>query len=92
MSKSAIQQEISDKKRTALKERVSNSAPVQIVKGLWTFAEGSALLITSTFAIYQAYTQSYAKVWQVALIVAGALVLVPAAILLSKFFRAVGKA
>ena len=92
MSKSAIQQEIKDKKRELLKEKVNNSTPVLVLKGLWTFSEGTALLITSVYALYQAYTQSYPTWGQDVLIVSGVLVLYPAALLLSKFFRAAGKA
>lgn len=92
MSKTAIQQEIKTKKRELFKEKVNNSTPVLVLKGLWTFAEGSALLITSVFTLYQALTQNY-PVWaQDVLIVSGVLVLYPAALLLSKFFRAAGRA
>lgn len=92
MTKKTIGQEIKEAQKQRRKEQFANSGLVLTVKGLWTFAEGAALLITSVYAIYQAWTQNYAVLWQDVLLASGALVLVPAAILLSKFFRAVGKA
>lgn len=91
MSKSPIQ-DIKDAQKAKRKEAFYSSTPVLVVKGFWTFAEGSALLITSVFTLYQALTQNY-PVWaQDVLIVSGVLVLYPAALLLSKFFRAAGRA
>lgn len=91
MSKSPIQ-DIKDAQKAKRKEAFYSSTPVLVVKGFWTFAEGSALLITSLFALYQAFNQNYAVVYQDVLIVAGVLVLYPAALMLSRFFRAAGKA
>jgi len=87
MSKTAIEKEIKAKKAELAKDRLAHSAFVLTIKGLWTFAEGTALLVTSLFALYQAYTQAYPAWGQDVLIVSGAFVLVPAALLLSKFFR-----
>lgn len=87
MTKNTIEKEIKAKKAEATKQKLANSSLVLTIKGLWTFAEGAALLITSTFAIYQAYNQPMVSWAQYTLIVSGVLVLVPAALLLSKFFR-----
>jgi hypothetical protein len=90
MSKTEIRKEISQKKKQALKDKLASSTPVLVAKGLWTFAEGTALLVTSLFAIYQAYRNAYPVWGKYILIVSGVLVLYPAALLLSKFFRAAG--
>lgn len=87
MSKTTIEKEIQAKKNNQTKRKLANSALVLTIKGLWTFAEGAALLVTSLFAIYQAYNSNYPSWGQYTLIVSGVLVLVPAALLLSKFFR-----
>ena len=72
------------------KQVIMISAPVQVVKGIWVFAEGIALLITSLYAIDQAH-YGHAPLWgKYILTVAGVLVLLPAAHLLGKFFRNVG--
>lgn len=92
MTKNTIEKEIKAKKAEATKQKLANSSLVLTVKGLWTFAEGAALLVTSAYAIYQAYNSPMPEWGQYVLLASGALVLVPAAILLSKFFRAVGKA
>lgn len=88
MSKSEITKEREAKERKALKEKMKQSAPVQLVKGFYNFTEGSALLVTALFAIHQGYYGTYPNWGAYTLMVSGALVLVPAAILLSKFFRA----
>jgi hypothetical protein len=65
---------------------------VCVARGLWIFAEGIAQLGLALFAIYQA-KYGHFPVWgKYGLVIAGALVLVPAAALLSRFFRNVGKA
>lgn len=74
------------------KEAFGNSAPVLIVKGLWLFAEGTALLVTSIYAIYQGHYGSLPVWGRTGLTIAGVLVLIPAAILLSKFFRKAAQA
>lgn len=79
------------KQKSDFRESVKNSTPVLILKGIWLFAEGSALLITSLFAIYQAHYGVYPAWGKYALTIAGVLVLVPAALLLAKFFRSAAK-
>lgn len=91
MSKKSLSDELKEAHKEQRKEKIQNSAFVLTIKGLWTFAEGAALIITSVFSIYQAYYGNFPQWGQYALIVSGALVLVPAGILLSKFFRAVGR-
>jgi hypothetical protein len=95
MSKNEGEQLVSDlnkSERNQTVESVKNFPLVQMVKGLWLFAEGVALLTVSIFAIYQAHFGHF-QVWgKYSLTIAGVLVLVPAAILLGKFFRNVGKA
>lgn len=88
MSKSEITKEREQREKKAIKDKVKQSAPVQIVKGFYNFTEGTALLVTALFAIYQGYYGTYPNWGAYVLMVSGALVLVPAAILLSKFFRA----
>ena len=74
------------------KRAILNSAPVLMIKGIWLFAEGVGLLICSLYAIYQGHYAALPNWGAIILTVAGALVLVPAAVLLSKFFRSVAKA
>lgn len=88
MSKSEITKEREQREKKAVKDKLKQSAPVQLVKGFYNFTEGSALLITALFAIHQGYYGTYPQWGAYSLMIAGALVLVPAAILLSKFFRA----
>lgn len=78
--------------KTRTVESIKNFPLVQIIKGMWLFSEGSALMIVSLFAIYEAHYHEKQHATQYVLTVAGVLVLVPAAALLSKFFRNVGKA
>lgn len=63
----------------------------EFLNGVWVFSEGVALLTTALFTLYQArYTEM--PVWGAyTLTVAAALVLVPAAMLLGKFFLRAGK-
>lgn len=70
---------------------VRNSAPVLIVKGIWMFAEGTALVAVSSYAIYQGHYAHLPKWGSYALTIAGVLVLVPAGMLLGRFFRNVAK-
>jgi hypothetical protein len=74
-----------------LKSNIANSAPVLIARGLWVFTEGVALLVTSLYAIYQARHGHTAQWAAYVLTVSGVLVLLPAAHLLSRFFRQVGE-
>lgn len=78
----------SDRRKAAF----GNSAPVLIVKGVWIFAEGTALLVTSLYAIYQGHYGDLPTWGRTGLTIAGVLVLIPAAILLSKFFRKAAQA
>lgn len=71
--------------------KLKQSTPILVVKGLWLFAEGAALLITSLYAIFQGYKGDLPQWGGYILLVSGALVLVPASLLLGKFFRAIGK-
>lgn len=70
---------------------INNNSVIQALKGLWIFAEGVSLVVTSLYAIYQGHYGTLPTWGADILTVAGVLVLVPAAILLSKFFRSVGK-
>lgn len=72
-------------------DAIKNNSFIQALKGLWIFAEGVSLVITSLYAIYQGHYGNIPTWGADILTVAGVLVLVPAAILLSKFFRSVGK-
>lgn len=94
MSKKPVSviQEIHEKQRADRKEKFANSAFVLTLKGIWTFAEGASLLVTSGFSLYQAYNHALPTWGQYILIVSGVLVLVPAALLLSKFFRNAARA
>lgn len=74
-----------------LKKSVLTSTPFLILKGLWVFAEGVALMVTSLTAIYIGHYGHGNLAWRYALTIAGVLVLLPAAHLLSKFFRSVGE-
>lgn len=76
--------------KEARKQKFAHSAPVLIVKGFFNFTEGLALLITALFSIHQGYYGTYPKWGAYTLMIAGAAVLIPAAILLSRFFRKVG--
>lgn len=62
-----------------------------VVHGMWIFAEGVSLLVTSLFAIYQAHYSELPTWGAYGLYVAGAFVLVPAALVLAKFFRKVAQ-
>lgn len=84
--------ELHSMQRKSFIENIKKSTPYLIAKGLWVFAGGLALLITSLYAIYQAH-YTHMPIWgHWTLTVAGVLVIVPAAILLGKFFTNVGKA
>jgi hypothetical protein len=90
----ALVKELHAVKANRRKAAIDNfiDTPVLVVKGLWLFAEGVSLLITSLYAIYQGH---YAElpVWgRDALTVAGVLVLIPGALLLARFFRNASKA
>jgi hypothetical protein len=77
-----------DKRKAAFK----TFPVVEAVRGFWLFAEGTALLVTSLYAIYQGHYGDLPVWGKDILTVAGVLVLVPAALLLAKFFRAAAKA
>ncbi len=83
--------ELKEMKKQRRKDAFKENGLIQAVKGLWIFAEGAALVITSLFAIYQGRYGTRPTWGKDILIVSGVLVLVPAAVLLSKFFRSVGK-
>lgn len=87
MSKSEITKEREAKERKAIKQKIGQSAPVLVLKGLYLFTEGAALLITALFAIYSGRYGTLPEWGATILTAAGVLVLVPAAILLAKFFR-----
>lgn len=70
---------------------INNNSVIQALKGLWIFAEGVSLVVTSLYAIYQGRYGNIPTWGADVLMVAGVLVLVPAATLLSSFFRRVGK-
>ena len=92
MSKSTLTQELHEAGNKRTKDALVNSTPILVVRGLWLFAEGAALLITSLYAIYQGHYGDMPNWGQYILTVAGVLVLIPAALLLAKFFRAASKA
>jgi hypothetical protein len=81
-------------KITAARDKATfrNFPIVEIIRGFWLFAEGTALLVTSLYAIYQGHYGDLPVWGKYLLTVAGVLVLVPAALLLAKFFRAAAKA
>jgi hypothetical protein len=83
-------QALRDKKKQDFRTGVKNSTPVLVIKGIWMFAEGMALIVTSLYAIRQGHYAHLPSWGGYALTIAGVLVLVPAAVLLSKFFRRVG--
>lgn len=83
--------EIHDMQKSKRKGVFGNSAPVLVAKGLWLFAEGTAQLSLALFAIYQAHYGNYPLWGKYGLTVAGVLVLVPAALLLARFFRQAAK-
>jgi hypothetical protein len=64
---------------------------IQAIKGIWLFAEGVALLVTSLYAIYQARYEDIPQWGAYALTVSGVLVLVPATVMLAKYFRKLGQ-
>jgi hypothetical protein len=64
---------------------------IQALKGIWLFAEGVALLVTSLYAIYQARYENLPQWGAYALTVSGVLVLVPATVMLAKYFRKLGQ-
>lgn len=74
------------------KDKFINSTPVLVIRGIWLFAEGASLIVTSVFAIHQAHFETLPTWGSYSLTIAGVLVLVPAGLLLSKFFRGVAKA
>lgn len=83
--------EIHELQNKRFKEALRHWPVVELAHGLWVFAEGVALMVTSLYAIYQAH-YGHLPIWgRYGLTVAGALVLVPAAAILGKFFRNVGK-
>lgn len=86
-----LSEELKDVKKTKRQEAISNNSVVQAVKGLWLFAEGSALIVTAVYAIYQGWNSTMPAWGSDVLMVSGVLVLVPAGILLGRFFRNVGK-
>lgn len=92
MKKESPIQDIKDMQKNKRKEAFQNSTPVLVAKGLWLFAEGTAQLTMALFAIYQAHYGHYPLWGKYGLTVAGVLVLVPAALLLAKFFRQAAKA
>jgi len=92
MSKSkTLSEELSEVKKQKRHEAINNNSVVQAIKGLWLFAEGSALIVTAVYAIYQGWNSNLPAWGSDVLMVSGVLVLVPAGILLGKFFRNVGK-
>lgn len=87
MTKSEITVEREKRQRSATIEKLKESAPVLVIKGAWTLAEGASLLICSAFAIYQGWYMNLPNWGSYVLIVAGVLVAVPAGILLGAFCR-----
>ena len=86
-----IKEDLKTVKQQKRHDALASNSFVQALKGLWIFAEGVSLVITSLYAIYQGHYGALPTWGADVLTVAGVLVLVPAAILLSKFFRSVGK-
>lgn len=86
-----IREDLKNLRQQRRRQAFYDSPFVQGLKGLWIFAEGSALVVTSLFSIYQGRYGHYPAWSRDVLMVAGVLVVVPAAILLSKFFRQVGR-
>lgn len=80
------------KQKSDFRESVKNSTPVLVLKGIWMFAEGTAQLGLGLFAVYQAKYGSFPMWGKYGLTIAGVLILVPAALLLAKFFRGAAKA
>lgn len=78
-------------KTDRLKNSIHTSTPFLVAKGIWIFAEGAALMITSLTCIYIGHYGHGNLAWRYALSIAGVLVLLPAAALLSRFFRSVGE-
>lgn len=74
-----------------VKKAFANSAPVLIAKGIWLFAEGFAQLGAAVFMAYEGHFGHFPTWGKYLLNIAAALILVPAALLLAKFFRRVGK-
>jgi len=92
MSDKKLSAELKEVKKARERQALKDSPVYQFVHGLWVFAEGVALLVTAVYAIYQSH-YAHLPMWgRDVLVVSGALVLVPAGILLGKFFRQVGKA
>lgn len=84
-------QDLKAKENKDFRDSVANSSLVLVCKGLWLFAEGASALGLAAFGIYQAHFGNYAHLWRYILTIAGVVVLVPAAVLLGRFFRTVGK-
>lgn len=92
MSKdTTIKEDLDKLKKTKRQTAIKSNPAIQAFKGLWMFLEGTALVITSLYAIYQGRYGTLPNWGAYILIIAGVLVLVPAGILLSGFFRRVGK-
>lgn len=87
----ALVKDLHDMQKKDTLDSFKNLPLVQMVKGLFTFTEGVALLVTSLYAIYQGHYADLPKWGAYALTVSGAFVLVPAAMILGKFFRKMGE-
>lgn len=92
MSKPELTKQREERDRKKFVENVKNSTPVLVIKGAWIFAEGVSLLIASLFAIYSGLYGELPIWGRYGLIISGSFVLIPAALLISKFFRNAAKA